>query len=119
MSHTFDIIPMGKPRMVHSDKWRKREVVNRYFTFKDDLRWLARHAKYTIGEEVFVEFHIPMPESWSLRKKITMNMKPHQQKPDIDNLVKAFCDALTDDDSRIWLVHATKVWAAKGAIIIP
>jgi Holliday junction resolvase RusA-like endonuclease len=35
-----------------------------------------------------------MPESWSKKKKERMNLKPHQQTPDADNLFKAFTDTL-------------------------
>ncbi len=42
----------------------------------------------------------------------------HAKKPDIDNLVKAVMDAMTfagvwRDDSLVWNVHATKIYAGK------
>jgi Holliday junction resolvase RusA-like endonuclease len=41
----------------------------------------------------------------------------HAQKPDVDNLLKAFTDALwPDEDSHVWDVRATKVWGSRGAI---
>lgn len=45
-----------------------------------------------------------------------MDGKPHQQKPDKDNLEKALLDAIFDDDSRIWDGRVSKVWGATGMI---
>lgn len=42
--------------------------------------------------------------------------KAHKQKPDIDNLIKTFLDALLEDDSRVSSIAATKVWAANPGI---
>ena len=44
---------------------------------------------------------------------------PHAQKPDLDNVLKAVCDALEkagvlEDDKQIVVHHASKVWAAAG-----
>ena len=44
---------------------------------------------------------------------------PHAQKPDLDNVLKAVCDALEkagviEDDKQIAVHHASKVWAAAG-----
>jgi len=47
-----------------------------------------------------------------------MEGKPHQQKPDIDNLQKAVQDSLCDDDSYIYDVCATKVWGIDGSVTI-
>lgn len=59
-----------------------------------------------------------MPASWSARKKNLYDGKPHQVKPDIDNYLKAFMDALCEDDSYVYDVRATKEWACEGSIIL-
>ena len=46
-----------------------------------------------------------------------MDGKPHQQKPDWDNLSKAWQDALCDDDSYVYDAHCRKFWGRTGAII--
>ena len=61
---------------------------------------------------------MPMPQSWSNKKRDEMRHKPHQQKPDIDNLIKAVLDALLEDDCAVWMVEACKVWSDKGGIEI-
>lgn len=99
--------------MTKSDKWKKRPAVVRYFNFKD-----AINAEFTgTLEPVFkVIFYVPMPKSWSDKKRREMSNKPHQQKPDIDNYLKAFMDALCLDDSYVYDVHAKKFWANTGSI---
>lgn len=112
------INPIGKPRMTRSDRWRKRDCVRRYFAFKDELKNQARIANFTLGGRVVVEFHIPMPKSWSKKKRELMNGIPHQSKPDIDNCLKALFDSLLEDDSTIWAVTASKYWSEQGRIEI-
>lgn len=57
-----------------------------------------------------------MPPSWSEKKKLAMDGKPHQQTPDIDNLTKGYFDALYEQDCVIWKITAQKVWARDGFI---
>lgn len=113
---TFDIDPIGKPRLVKSDIWSGRPAVARWYTFKDNLVLQAKRKKYEVPDELMIMFYISMPESWSTKKRTLYNGKPHKQKPDIDNLLKAFLDALVKNDSTIYKVAAKKLWARKGSI---
>lgn len=115
---TFDVVPMGAPRMTRSDAWRKRPCVLRYFSFKDRLKRLALIARYKITDQIDITFVIPMPDSWSKKKKEEFNGNPHQSKPDADNLLKAYCDALSERDQTIWDMRARKIWGTKGQIIV-
>ena len=47
-----------------------------------------------------------------------LNGRPHQQKPDVDNLTKSLLDALFEDDAHIWDVRVSKSWGETGRIII-
>ena len=47
-----------------------------------------------------------------------MDGRPHQQKPDVDNLLKALMDALFDDDCKVWSVAVSKVWGESGKITV-
>lgn len=109
------ITPVPKPRMVHSDRWKKRPAVERYYAFCDELR-----LKYPapLPNEVRLIFYLAMPPSWSKQKKAYFRGAPHQQRPDIDNLTKAVMDALCPEDARIYNLHATKWWAEKPGIEI-
>jgi Holliday junction resolvase RusA-like endonuclease len=116
-SYVFEINPMGKPRMTQRDKWAKRPAVTKYWQFKDKLKEQAVKLGFEMPEANYhMTFQIPMPESWSKKKKEQMNGKPHQQKPDKDNIEKAFTDALCKDDSYIWDGRTTKIWGYTGKI---
>lgn len=112
----LDIVPCPKPRMTRRDKWEKRDCVVRYRQFCDLFR--AKFPYETIPDEIKIDFELPMPSSWSRKKYSFMEGKPHQQKPDIDNLVKSVLDALHVDDSHVWKLIATKRWAVNGKITL-
>jgi len=107
---------MAKPRMTKADTWKKRPIVLRYWEYKDNIRSWAWKNKFTLGNDIYCVFHIPMPKSWSKKKKIQMNYADHQQRPDIDNLLKGLMDALLEEDSHIHTVYARKIWSDHGAI---
>jgi Holliday junction resolvase RusA-like endonuclease len=116
---TLNINPVAKPRMTQSDKWKKRPVVERYWAFKDELKMLCFLCRWQPKDDLDVTFVIPMPTSWSERKKKKTEGKPHQSRPDLDNLIKAFKDALLVEDSHVHTYHnMKKVWGRKGAIIL-
>lgn len=116
----FEITPVTKPRMTQRDKWLQpaRPGVERYRAFATELVKIANLADFTLPASYEIVFHIPMPKSWSQKKRAAMNKKPHQQTPDIDNLIKAFQDALVDDDSFVHTVLAQKVWSLDGGIVV-
>lgn len=47
-----------------------------------------------------------------------MNKLPVKTRPDIDNYIKAFMDALLKEDSNVWRVVSEKRYAFKGSIIV-
>ena len=103
--------------MTRRDKWLNppRLCVAQYRAFKDEVRL----AKINIPDcNARIYFFIPIPKSWSRQKQQEMVWKPHQQTPDIDNYLKALMDAIFDDDSHVWDIRPTKIWAKEGAIEI-
>lgn len=127
--YIFDIIPMGAVRMTQSDKWkidpnhideakRQRKSVTQYFEFKKNLFLQAKQVGYEMGFFIDVVFLIPMPDSWSEKKKNQMNRMPCKVKPDTDNLVKAIKDTLKVNDADVWWEKAEKRWAFKGSILM-
>lgn len=126
----FDIVPIGAPRMTRSDKWkldplhkdpkkRQRKPVTQYFRFKQEIQALALQNGFKLPENGFhVVFIVPMPHSWSEKKKNQMNSTPHQQKPDADNMIKAVKDSLCENDANIWDYRITKYWGRSGKIVI-
>ncbi len=110
----YRILPVPKPRMTQRDKWKSRPCVLRYRHFKDQVRALNIKLPYRYK----VTFHIPMPKSWSNKKRVQMNGAPHMQKPDKDNLEKALLDSIYGDDSHVWSGWAEKRWAEMPSIVI-
>lgn len=127
--YIFDVIPMGAVRMTQSDRWKKdpnhanplkrqRTAVGKYFAFKTLLQLQAKQLKFTLDKTLDAVYLIPMPDSWSKKKKEAMNGMPCLSKPDTDNITKAVKDALLKDDHAVWWERAEKRWAFKGSIIV-
>lgn len=114
MTVLYFITPVGKPRMTQRDKWEKRPATQKYWYFKD----ACKEQGVEIRDEAKITFALPMPKSWSEKKRGQMHLTPHRQKPDIDNLIKGIFDAVLEDDSVISQIHARKIWAPNGYIII-
>ncbi|MCP3681572.1 MAG: RusA family crossover junction endodeoxyribonuclease [bacterium] len=111
----YPITPVPKPRQTRSDKWKKRPCVMRYRAFADEVR--ARGVKFP-ESGAKITFLVPMPKSWSKQKKEIYNHQPHQQTPDLDNLVKALLDAIYSSDSGVYSFSVRKCWSYEGAIEI-
>lgn len=125
----LNVTPMGAVRMTQSDRWktnpnhtdprkRQRGAVQRYFAFKTQLLLEAKKVGYELGECLDMVYLIPMPKSWSNKKKEKMNGLPCKSKPDTDNITKAIKDTLRKEDNDIWYEKAEKRWAFNGSIIV-
>jgi Holliday junction resolvase RusA-like endonuclease len=94
--------PAGLSRLLRLEK---------YNDYKSSLSALVKQQRFTIPEQnVHMIFYIPVPKTWKEYKKNEMHMKLHQQKPDIDNLVKAVFDSIFSEDKYIADFRATKRW---------
>lgn len=110
---TYHGAPMGAPRMTQRDRFRKRPVVVRYHAFKDGLRAAAGPLPPE-PELVLIAAHVVMPKSWSKKKQAEHNGKPCRSRPDWDNIGKAVCDGLFEEDCCIWLGMTMKHWCYPG-----
>jgi len=118
---TFEIPDVcAKPRATQSDRWKKRPVILRYRAFADLARLSAPgEARGLQPDELHIVSYIPMPASWSSKKRAAMNGQPHRQRPDASNLLKAVEDALyPEEDSAIWKVSAEKYWGESAVTIV-
>lgn len=115
----YPITGMGKPRATQRDKWNPSKAVQKYRLFADTVRLYNIDIPDSGYHAIFV---LPMPKSWSKKKRAAMDNQPHQQKPDKDNLEKALLDAARKghekDDCTIWDGRVSKFWGQSGAIII-
>lgn len=118
----FDFIfigkPVPKPRMTRADAWKKRKAVVDYFLFKDNINIQAKDQEFKISDRHSITFIIEMPKSWSIKKKNAMNGKPHQQRPDLDNMCKSLWDSLLEEDGSVYYVEAEKKWGVGGKILV-
>ena len=103
--------------MTSRDRWKKRPSVLRYYAFRDEVRLLAGSWKPPEDGSSIV-FRIPMPRSWSKKKRAEMDGKPHKQTPDLSNLLKAFEDCWPNDERISSYGALSKVWAERGEIEI-
>lgn len=114
----LDVVPISAPRQTRRDIWRPSPHVIRYRAFRDQVRAQLRRRLNQFPTSIDLTFVVPMPASWSRKKHGAMLGRPHQQKPDIDNLVKALLDSAMDEDESVWQVHARKIWGVKGSITL-
>ena len=122
----LNIPPCSKPRMTQRDRWKKRQCVLDFFAFRDRIKQEVNKIDTLLIKEppfdwdnLTVIFLVPMPKSWSKKKKALMAGKPMQQRPDLDNYLKGLFDATHEEDSSIWKVTASKIWTdCTGKIII-
>lgn len=110
---TYSINPVAKPRMTQRDKWKQRPTVMKYRAFKDHV---ALSGMIIPIKGAKIRFNVPMPKSWSKKKKAMYNRLPHMQRPDLDNYLKAVFDAVFVEDCTVWQVTAEKRWAYEGSI---
>ena len=85
--------------------------LERYNKYKIDLHAEAKAKQFTfppIGASI--TFFIPVPPSWSQKKKTLHHGRFHQSKPDIDNLTKAVLDSLMTEDKQIAHLEVQKRW---------
>lgn len=116
---SYKIDPVGKPRMTQRDKWAKRPAVMRYWAFTEAVK--LKKLDLMNGDSIL--FMIPMPKSWSRKKRAEMAGKPHESKPDLSNLLKALEDAAAswmgiDDCVFHNYSGLKKIWWTEGWIII-
>jgi hypothetical protein len=87
----------------------------RYRAFCDECRRLG----VTLEPGDHVLFVLPMPPSWSARKRAAHKGQPHTDRPDLSNLLKAAEDAVLPEDKGMWNYGSlTKLWGHEGAICI-
>ena len=115
----LSIAPVSKPRMTRADRWKKRQSVLKFFAFRDAVRQSSAWKTLELldMDSFKIVFHVPMPKSWSKKKKTQYDGKPHQQRPDLDNYLKAWKDSVYEEDAIVWNVEATKLWTSGSGFI--
>lgn len=98
-----DLFPSGLKRLMRLEK---------YNAYKEALRNEAHKKKFEIPTQgMSIKFFIPVPKSWRPWQKELMHLSLHQQKPDVDNLMKAVMDSLKSEDKNIGSIsEISKFW---------
>lgn len=108
--------PMGAVRTTQRSKGRT-DAGKRYADYKQVIGLYAASRmrggliKGPISLPV-ITFYMPIPNSWSQKKKDAAIGQPHTKKPDIDNLIKGLFDALNKavwaDDNQVFEIGKVK-----------
>ena len=113
--------PFTAPRQSSSERWKPSKATLKYRANRDELSfYLKDYPEIKKLKALEIDFILPMAKSWSAKKREINRNFPHTQKPDIDNLIKAFLDTLyrNEDDSKVYKIIATKYWGDEGEICI-
>ena len=116
---------------------KARRAGNRIFMYDPSSKEKDKFKKQCVGYapkyplegaiSVSMIFHIPRPKSHYRSGRYSHLLKEnaptlHASKPDIDNLVKFYLDAMTGsfwkDDSSVCTVEASKIYSEEGLIEI-
>lgn len=104
----FFRIPREKLRAPGLKRLMRLEKYNQY---KIDLLAEAKSKRFILPPVgASITFFIPVPSSWSKKKKKMHHGRFHQSKPDIDNLQKALLDSLMKEDKEIAHLEVSKRW---------
>lgn len=104
----FFRIPREKLRPAGLSRLKRLEKYNQY---KVDLGALAKSKGFVMSPVgASITFFVPVPPSWSKKKKKLYHGTFHQSKPDLDNLLKAFMDSLMAEDKQIAHLELSKRW---------
>ena len=121
-------VPAPRPRVVTkfingkriSRTYNKEE----YTSYKKAFLQIAKmqNKKFLTGPlKMSVVFIMPIPKSWSKKKREASIGQPHICKPDTDNLLKSVLDALEGtiykNDSQIYSINASKVYGSNPRTI--
>jgi len=103
------VLKNGKTKKLRSkpNHVRTKRYLDKYFAYKEELKTLADKAGFIMPQDAFfMWFFMPMPKSWTKKKKAQMAFKLHKNKKDTDNLSKGLKDALAPRKSNFVVGNA-------------
>ena len=121
MNVKFNIIPVpaSRPRVTRWSTYYSKKYTN----FKEEMLSLTSDIVFTPLEgNIFaqLQFNVPIPKSWTKKKKEAKNGAYCDNHADIDNYCKAILDSLNgvyyEDDKQIVMLQATMLWATEASI---
>lgn len=120
ITFTLHEAAIGKPRMVASDKWKKRKCVVKYREWADRLREVAGQLpKANQIESLTITSKFVPPESWSKKRRLAAIGQFHRVKPDSSNILKGVEDVLwPGDDSGLADVRSVKLYGWEPSMTV-
>lgn len=125
---TTFVIP-GKPFAKQRPRFSRRN--GRAFTPKETVSFeqavgalAAQHFPQPLAGPVRIKVAATFEPaaSWSKKKTAEHVNRPHMQRPDLDNIVKAISDGLNRiayaDDGQIVQVEASKIWGPQAQTVV-
>lgn len=107
-------VPLARPRITRWGAYDSQSVLRKSVTL--DLQ--SQHAfNVLLSGPVYLDvtFFMPIPMSWSKKKKAAYQDQLHLSRPDLDNLIKWVCDIacgiIYTDDCIISQINARKVYS--------
>ena len=91
--------------------YKRRLQLEKYNQYKRELKAEAESVGFEMPVcRAWIKFYMPVPASWSKKKKARMSFEPKQSMPDLSNLIKAMEDGLLKQDNIIWDYRVSKYW---------
>lgn len=85
--------------------------IERYNQYKISLSAEAKRMQFRMHPQgMSITFYIPVPRSWTKKKKRQAHLQFHTSTPDLDNLMKAMQDSLLTDDRHLAHYELSKRW---------
>lgn len=102
-------IPKDK---LSKDGVKRLNRLEKYNKYKFSLAGLGKSVRFNLPMQgAIIRFFLPVPKTWRKWKQKEMHGRPHQSKPDLSNLLKAFEDALFAEDKMIsHYAEVSKYW---------
>ena len=129
------------PRLIFSinttpiPKLRARVTGKHAYTPKKTLDWEAgvywrayaemgmadlSPAEPELPVRVYMEFYLPVPKSYSKKRRAAMMGTDHTVRPDLDNLVKSMLDGMAGAvyarDTQVVFISVMKLWSETGRV---
>lgn len=96
---------------------KRRMRIERYNEYKVNVSAESKRVGFVLPEVgAGLLFYVPVPKSWSKKKKRMYHGTFHQSRPDLKNLLQAFEDSLMTEDKGIaYYTHLGKLWVNEEA----
>ena len=108
-------IPKARPRFNTTTKRVYNSQANEMKLISFLIKEQANSFKFKSGPlKLSMKFYLPIPKSYSIKKRLESAGKLNCHRPDIDNFLKLYMDCITQaeiwaDDSNVAEVYALKI----------